>query len=177
MNTIFGPDRRSIRLAEYDYASEGLYYVTLCTYDRRHILGKVKEGEMNLSSIGEMVQKGWRELPRYDPRISLDESIVMPNHLHGIIVIDRNGLEFHCGRARGPAPTNDPLSLPDLMQRFKSWTTRQYLDTNPSLRGLLWQRNYYEHIIRNDTDLSRIREYIRTNPQNWDDDPENPALQ
>ena len=103
--------------------------------------------------------------------------MVMPNHLHGLILIDRSRLGFHFGRARGPAPTisRDSLSLSDLVQRFKSWTTRQYFDMRPSsLVGRLWQRNYFEHVIRNDGDLDRVREYIRNNPKNWDTDPENP---
>jgi len=163
-------------LPDYDYTSEGLYYVTLCTWDRRQILGDIKNEEMHLSSIGEMIQKAWSELSRYDPRIILDEWRVMPNHLHGIIGMDRNVLGFYCGRAQGPAPTINVMSLPDVVQRFKSWTTRQYLDMNSSSRGLLWQRGYYEHIIRDDHDLNRIHEYIRNNPKNWDADPENPKL-
>ena len=171
----FGPSRQSIRLQEYDYTSDGMYYITLCIQDRRQVLGEVKQGEMYQSVVGNIVQQAWLELPRYDPRISLDESIVMPNHLHGIVMFSPIS-----GRAQGPAPTNllirNPTSLPDLVQRFKSWTTRQSWKTDCSLVGRLWQRGYYEHIIRNDKDLNRIREYIKANPANWDTDPENPKL-
>jgi REP element-mobilizing transposase RayT len=175
MDNIFGQNRRSLRIRNFDYTSEGVYYVTQCVHNRRHIFGEIKNGKMHLSSIGEMVQNAWLGLPRYDPRVSLDEFIVMPNHIHGIIVIDSDGLESHRGRARGPAPTNSyhPLSLPDLLQRFKSWTTRQYLDISPPSAGRLWQRTFYDHVVRNDTDLRRIREYIRHNPANGETDPEN----
>jgi len=149
-----------------------MYYVTLCIQDRKEIFGEIQNGAMRLSSVGKMVNDAWVDLERYDRRIFLDEHIVMPNHLHGIIGIDWFP---HFGRPRGAAPT---LSLPDLMNRFKSWTTRQYFDgvkSNnwPVMRQRLWQRNYYEHIIRNEEDLNRIREYIRANPQNWGIDPEN----
>ena len=151
---ILGPNRQSIRLYEYDYALDGLYYVTICTQDRRPLFGEIKEGEMHRSTIGEVVQKAWLELPRYDPCVSLDEFMVMPDHFHGIVGIDRFGMGFDdgtdCGQARGPAPTRDPLSLSDLMQRFKSWTTWQYRQLEKSSQERLWQRNYYEHIIRND---------------------------
>ena len=176
MKNIFGPNRRSIRIKDFDYSHEGMYSITIVSQDRREILGNIREVTMHLSPIGEMVQKAWIDLPRYDPRISLDEFIVMPNHLHGIIVI---GLRSDCGRPRGAAPT---LTVPDLIDRFKSWTTRQYFDgvkNNgwPVMRQRLWQRGYYEHIARNDDDLNRIREYIRNNPAYWDTDPENSESQ
>jgi putative transposase len=169
MQNIFGPDRRSIRIQGYDYTSEGMYYVTVCTKDRRQILGEVKQGEMCPLPLGEMVKKVWSELSRYDPRVSLDQYEVMPDHFHGILMIGSsrdvmNVGERDLGQARGPAPT---LALPDLMQRFKSWTTRRSWKIDPSLRGPLWQRSYYEHIVRSEADLNRIREYIKDNPKNW----------
>jgi len=145
---------------------------------------------MFLSSIGEMIQKAWLDLPRYDSRVRLDESIVMPNHLHGIVVIDRTespitslwaDTQLRAGTRPAPTVSLNRISLPDVIRMFKSLTTVQYIrgmeqDNWPEFRKRLWQRGYYEHIIRNDADLNRIRKYIRNNPQNWDADPENPDL-
>jgi REP element-mobilizing transposase RayT len=172
MSILFGPNRQSIRLPEYDYASQGIYYITMCMQDRLMLLGNIKDKEMQLSPAGEMIQIAWRGIVIYNPRISLDEFIVMPNHFHGIIIIGRNR---HCGQGQCPAPT---ISLFAIVRRFKSWTTNQYQKAVNDKRlaplcKRLWQRNYYEHIVRNDDDLNRIREYIRNNPANWEIDPEN----
>jgi putative transposase len=112
-----------------------------------------------------MVIKAWLDLPRYDPEISLDEFQIMPDHFHGLIAMDRKQSIFS-GRAQGPAPTMAPCTLPDLIQRFKSWTTWQYRQRNPHQR--LWHRNYYERIIRCDQELEKVRQYIRNNPEEWD---------
>jgi len=172
MSILFGPNRQSIRLPKYDYTSQGLYYVTMCMQDRLMRFGNIKDKEMQLSPTGEMVQIAWQGIVMYDPRISLDEFIVMPNHFHGIIVIGPDG---YCGQGRCTAPT---ISLPSIVRRFKSWTTNQYQKAVNDKRWTplhkhLWQRNYFEYIIRDDADLNRIREYIRNNPMNWELDPEN----
>ena len=191
MINIFGPSRKKcIRLSEYDYALPGSYYVTICAQDRICLFGNVANESMFLSSIGEMIQKAWLDLPRYDSRVRLDESIVMPNHLHGIVVIDRTespitslwaDTQLRAGTRPAPTVSLNRISLPDVIRMFKSLTTVQYIrgmeqDNWPEFRKRLWQRGYYEHIIRNDADLNRIRKYIRNNPQNWDADPENPDL-
>jgi REP element-mobilizing transposase RayT len=176
MTNSFGPNRQSIRLPNYDYASNGAYYVTLCTQNRSLLFGQVSDATMHLSPLGRMVHKAWHEMPQFDPRISLDEHIVMPNHLHGIILIDRySGSDPHGGRGWDPAPT---IPFPDIIGRFKSWTTYQYQNNAEKwgwavIDRRLWQRNYYDHIVRDDDDLNRIREYIRDNPKNWETDPEN----
>ena len=103
-----GINRQSIRLKGYDYASDGVYYITICTQDRMMCFGEIVDGEIHLSNLGEMVHRAWCEIPKFDSRISLDEFIVMPNHLHGIIVIDSDGYRARdCGGGRGwdPAPT------------------------------------------------------------------------
>ncbi|MFA5975568.1 MAG: transposase [Elusimicrobiota bacterium] len=163
MSNVFVPNRQSIRLPGYDYTSQGIHYVTMCTRDHLNLFGIVKNEEMQLSPVGEMINLAWRGITMYAPRISLDEFVVMPDHLHAIIVIGPDldgGLNHDFGQGRCPAPTA-AISLPSIVRRFKSWTTHQY-------RKNIWQRNYYEHIVSDENDLNRIREYIKDNPKNWE---------
>jgi putative transposase len=181
--------RRSIRLRDYDYTQAGAYFVTICTQDRQPVLGEVVHGEMVLSDPGQTVQTIWREMPQHYPGAEVDAFVVMPNHVHGIIILvgatprvgaTPCGCPESSGQARGPAPTR-PLSLADVVHRFKSLTTARYRlgvpqDGWQAFPGRLWQRNYYEHIIRDEEELNRIRQYITDNPARWDDDPENPEI-
>ncbi|MDO8612587.1 MAG: transposase [Dehalococcoidia bacterium] len=182
--------RKSIQLRGYDYAQAGAYFVTICTQSRECIFGDVIEGQMVLNDPGKVVESVWRELPEHYPGVAVDACAVMPNHLHGIVVLvgaGRANVEpvgagaSACpepGQPQGVAPT---LSLPDVVQRFKSLTTAKYRkgvrDSGwQPFAGRLWQRNYYEHVIRNEDDLDRVRRYIAENPLRWDEDPENPAV-
>lgn len=174
--------RRSIRLKDYDYSQAGAYFITLCTAGRECLFGEIVDGDMHLNPAGRMVQNVWDELPMHYPGIEIDAGVVMPNHLHGITVINSVGATPRghpdLGQARGPAPTG--LSLPDVVHRFKTMTTKRYIDGVRQLgwlgfSGRLWQRNYYEHIIRDEASLTRIREYITNNPRQWALDRENPA--
>lgn len=164
--------RRSIRLKGYDYRQAGAYFVTIVVQGRECLLGQVVDGEMQLNAAGRMVCSTWCQLPEYYARVQLDAFVVMPNHIHGIIVLTQN--ELVC-----PAPRASELSLPDVVHRFKSLTTLRYIrgvneeGWQPFI-GRLWQRNYYEHIVRNNRDLEAIREYIALNPQRWATDEENP---
>jgi len=147
INNIFRPNRQSIRLREYEYVSSGSYFITICTQDRVQLFGDVIDGQMQLSPMGRMVERAWENIPQYGPRIGLDEFIVMPNHIHGIILIELDGLNPHCGQARRPAPTMSwdidmvgagfhprpqshsvqwRPSVTDIVQKFKSWTTFQF---------------------------------------------------
>jgi REP element-mobilizing transposase RayT len=175
-------NRRSIRLKDYDYARKGAYYVTVCLNDRKCIFGDVRNGEMVLNECGKMVQRVWDEIPRYYGGIDIDCFQIIPNHIHGIIMIvgagpracpDNEKLNYHNGQPQGVAPTG--LSLSDVMHRFKTMTTKQYCEgvkTNnwPSFNKRLWQRNYYEHVIHDGVDLARICEYIVNNPAGWGHD-------
>lgn len=167
----YDPDtrhRRSIRLKGYDYTQPAPYFVTVCVQGREAIFGKIVGEEMQANDAGRMVGAAWDDLPRHYPGVQIDAFVVMPNHIHGIIVLTN--------------PT-DParLSLPDVVHRFKSFTTAQYrrgVESNgwPPFAGRLWQRNYYEHVIRDEDEWNRIRDYIRTNPQGWALDSENPGV-
>ena len=185
--------RRSLRLKNYDYSRTGAYFVTVCVRKRLCLFGDIVEGRMNASARGEMVAKAWHDLPGHYAGVNVDSFVLMPNHIHGIVVLNPNSVGaapcgrpssvtvVNAGQPRGVAPTNEKrLALPDVIHRFKSWTTKLYSDGVrrhrwPPFPGQLWQRNYYEHVIRDDDDLEKIREYILANPHTWDTDTENPA--
>jgi putative transposase len=159
--------RRSIRLDGYDYRQAGAYFVTICTQDRECLLGQISNGEVTTTPAGDMVQTVWDALPQHYPGVDIDAFVVMPNHVHGIIVLTGQ-------------PAQAALSLPDVVHRLKSLTTTHYrrgvLEQKwLPFAGRLWHRNYYEHIVRNDDDLERIREYIVQNPARWLDDENNPT--
>jgi putative transposase len=178
--------RCSIRLRGYDYTQPGAYFVTICTQNRACLLGQMIDGAMVLSDAGRMVQTVWDEIPVHYAGVAIDAFVVMPNHIHGIIVLvgaapcGRPPLgRAPLGQAQGPAPTIG-ISLPDVVHRFKTMTTKRYADGVkqrgwPLFPGQLWQRNYYEHIIRDEESLNRIRQYIADNPAQWELDRENPA--
>jgi len=163
-------NRKSLRLQNYDYSRPGYYFVTICAYRNRKIFGNIVGAgpcagpKSNLNNFGLMVHSIWSDIPKFYPNIEIDEFVVMPNHFHGIVILSENN-----GRTQGSAPT---LSLSDIIQRFKSLTTTRHCHiTNLSTK--LWQRNYHDHIIRNEKDLNCIREYIANNPQDWDKDEYN----
>jgi putative transposase len=175
--------RRSIRLKEYDYSQPGAYFVTVCVKDRACLFGTITNDQIQLNEPGQMVTKWWFELPNKFLTMKADEFVVMPNHIHGIINIvgadlgvcpgvngDQTGLGEHAG---------SPLHR--MVQWFKTMTTNNYISGINDygwerFNGKLWQRNYYEHIIRDDRELNAIREYIRYNPLKWDEDDENPNI-
>ena len=173
MNRRYNPDlhqHRSIRLRGYDYTRDGAYYITIVTHGRRTLFGDIIEGEMRLNEAGEMVKDGWGWLATRHPYVELDLYIVMPNHMHGIIVIT----DHSRGVSRN-APTTTPRKpLGRLIGAFKTVTTKQVNLAQGTPGQLLWQRNYYEHIIRNDAEWDRVREYIANNPMRWGMDRENP---
>ncbi len=197
----YNPDihhRRSIRLKGYDYSQPGAYFLTICTQDRKCLYGEIVDDKMRLNDAGQMVQTVWDEIPAYYPGIDIDAFMIMPNHIHGIIKIvgaaptqtNANVGAAPCGRPnrqpqnkygqpRGVAPTG--LSLPDVVNRFKTMTTKRYADGVkqhgwPAFPGKLWQSNYYERVIRDEHELSGIREYIAGNPAQWTTDTDNPFV-
>jgi REP element-mobilizing transposase RayT len=155
-------DRRSIRLRDFDYGAAGAYFVTLCTVDRACLFGTITGGEMCLNTLGALVEAAWQDTPRLRPNIALDACVVMPNHLHGIVIIET---ETDAGAGGGVQLRSPARTIGAVVRGFKAATTRQ-ADTP------LWQRNYYEHVIRDDRDLDRIRQYIANNPAAWDHDGE-----
>ena len=150
--------RRTIRLQEYDYSSDGLYFITICTHQHKTTLGKNIDGQMTLSRSGEIIEKVWNELNTKFPNIICHEYTIMPNHLHGIIQI-KNDI------VGGQTPPLQQTTLGNIIAFFKYKTTKQVNSDTP-----LWQRNYYEHIIRNQQAYEEIAAYIIENPINWRND-------
>jgi putative transposase len=162
--------RRSIRLADYDYSKPGSYFVTICTKSHTTVFGEVIDYQMHLSELGEIVNKCWSEMPGHFPTIKLDQFIVMPNHIHMIVVImDLNGR----GRVN-PTPTVRSITLGDIVGGFKSISAMLVNMIRNTKGQPLWQRNYYEYIIRNENDLMEKRQYILDNPARWHLDRNNP---
>jgi REP element-mobilizing transposase RayT len=204
----FKHHRRSIRLRGYDYAQAGAYFFTICEVNRECIFGDIVGGEMRPNQFGEIVLKWWNELPNYYPPVQLDEFAVMPNHLHGIIVIanvgagsprlnndssrpdndsprpnnDSSRLNIGASRDEGqpdkgrgdPAPT-EKRTLGQLVGYFKFQITKEINQIRDGGYANLFQRDYYEHIIRNEREWNVIAEYIRNNPANWPADLDNPG--
>lgn len=172
--------RRSTRLKGYDYTQAGAYYITVVTQGRVCSLGEVADGAMVLNDAGHMIQAIWDQIPSHYQGVQTDAFMVMPNHIHGIVILVGAGPRA-CpgpggGQPQGVAPT---MSLADVVHRFKTLTTKRYMDGVkqpgwPPFPGKLWQRNYYEHIIRDETNLNGIRRYIVDNPARWMQDAENP---
>ncbi|MGB9753481.1 transposase [Roseiflexus castenholzii] len=201
--------RRSIRLKGYDYSQPGAYFITIVTQNRACLFGEVANGEMRLNEAGRMVHQEWANLPSRFPNLDLDAFIVMPNHIHGIIIItdvDPVGAGL-VGAGLVPAQNGDGATISgatisgatisgatisgattrvaptvgDIVGAFKSITTVRYTHGVKHcgwlpFRGRLWQRNYYEHIIRDKGSLNRIRDYIVNNPLQWERDRENPTV-
>lgn len=156
-------NRQSTRLRGYDYSKKGKYFVTLNCYDKRiHLFGKVKNGKMFLNKYGEIVAKEWANTPIIRSNISLGASVVMPNHIHGILIID-----YQISLTKTMiSPTH---SLGAIIRGYKGAVTKQ-INLERGYKGPVWQRNYHDHIIRNKQSFDRISSYVKFNPLNWTDD-------
>lgn len=160
------PRRKSLRLRDYDYARVGMYFMTICAHDRACLFGSILADKMHMNELGSVIENCWNALPERHPQISLDAFVVMPNHVHGIVVIE----------AAEPGAMNRAPTLGEVVRAFKARCTRAWnAATHRPGHATLWQRNYHEHVIRNASDLTRIREYIENNPAQWAIDRNNPA--
>ncbi len=180
--------RRSIRLKGYNYSQAGLYFITLCTQDSLHLFGEITNDEIVLNDSGMMIEKWWNELKNRFPNIELDEFVIMPNHFHGVIQIINTtptSVPVPVGADLRVCPDTDTREhtggehagspLHRMIQWFKTMSTNEYIRNVKKnhwtpFNKKLWQRNYYEHIIRNEKSYLQISEYIRTNPLKWLDD-------
>ena len=173
--------RRSIRLQHYDYSQEGYYYITICTKDREHWFGKIFNKEIKLSGVGEIVKKSWIEIPKHFDNVFLDVYVVMPEHFHGIVVIE-NERNAPCRGLINQTPTNQTstkwilqknpkMVLGKIIRYFKAKTS--FMIHKIGYHNFAWQRNYYEHIIRNEKELYSKRKYIINNPLQWKLDHKN----
>ena len=187
--------RRSIRLKGFDYTREGAYFVTICTQNQACLFGEIVNEQMRLNDVGKVADVCWRAIPQHFPRVVLDAFVIMPNHVHGIIWIGpenranvgaKNLSSPPSRRAKNlsplpPRPSQRGASefrspsktVGSIVRGFKIGVTK-WVRTNKNFYTV-WQRNYYEHIIRNETALNRLRQYIADNPARWADDQENPV--
>ncbi len=160
--------RTPLRLRKYDYAQAGAYFITVCTKDKEHLLGEITDGAMKENEFGTIARSCWEELPKHYRDIELDEFVVMPNHIHGIILNYNDDVG-----ATHASPLLKRPRLGDMVGSFKSAVTKRINEIRATPGATIWQRNYYEHIIRNERGLNRIREYIHGNPLRWELDREN----
>jgi putative transposase len=189
------PSRQRTRLPEYDYRTPGAYFITICTHDRHNTLGEVQGDTVELTALGEIVERCWQAIPRHFPHTALDVHVIMPNHLHGIIWLREGeanaggGSQDPCRATacrgptrvsqtrRSPEGFGSPVagSLPTIVRSTKSAVTnaaRQAGLVEP--RQPVWQHGFHEHVIRNEDALERVREYIVLNPMKWSLDCFNP---
>jgi REP element-mobilizing transposase RayT len=178
---VQGHHRRSIRLPGYDYTTPGAYFITICTRQHACLLGEITNSQIQGTPLGYLAQQQWLKLPTRFPHIQLDAFIVMPNHMHGILIIPGRGMGVGIrllGDQTHPhAPTSHeqfgqpvPGSIPTIIRSYKASVAlrSKYLANPPTTN--IWQRNYWEHIIRDEAEWVRIRDYIQTNPAHWEED-------
>jgi putative transposase len=168
-------NRRSIRLKGFDYSQAGAYFVTIVAWRREMLFGDVVDGEVILNEWGEIVREEWERTAIVRANVELGEYVVMPNHVHGILIFVDDGVEVtHVGGNRRVPPTLQPNSLGAVIGQFKSIVTKRINRLQNVAGRPVWQRNYYEHIIRNDLEWENIHRYIESNPSMWAEDEENP---
>jgi len=164
--------RQSLRLREYDYSQPGYYFVTICVYEHAELFGKINNNEMILNEYGAIASIYWQEIPKHYPNVELDKWVIMPNHVHGIIIISDDTRDV--GTEQCSVPTTKRVSLSQIVKSFKNVTTKQ-IRSEFSNVNFAWQRSFYDHVIRDEIALYKIREYIINNPAMWGSDEENPA--
>jgi putative transposase len=169
--------RKALRLKSFDYSKPGAYFVTICTENRKCVLENIVAGKIKLTTVGEIVKKYWLKLPEKFENIRVDEYVIMPNHIHGIIVIEK----YDCEPGNVVAIHELPLQKKRRMMLipraigFLKMNSSKQINRKMKLSNIFqWQRNYYEHIIRDEEDLNEIRKYIINNPLQWELDKENP---
>jgi putative transposase len=158
--------RRTIRLKGYDYTAPGAYYVTIIVRNRERMLSRIVDGQVILAHAGVLAEAAWRRLPDHFSRVILDTFVIMPDHIHGIVVLQGESEHRNKPRADRPAGTR-PGSLAAVVQNFKSVAARRINQADGTPGRCVWQEDYYEHIVRDEADMERIRRYIRANPSRW----------
>ena len=192
------PRRRAMRLRDYDYSQPGAYFVTICVQHRKCLFGTITDGKMRLNEIGQIVLECWNHISQHFPSVELGESVIMPNHFHGIISWGLSETRYPqpIVEARSPRSSeNEQSSYPSkntstrrgevpspalskIVAYFKYQSTKHINQHHNTPGTRIWQRNYYDHIIRDDTDLQRLRQYVQDNPMKWALDqlhPDNPS--
>ena len=161
-------NRKTIRLKEYDYAQPGEYFITICTYEKEDTFGEIVADEMRLSQEGRIAQQCWRQIPSHFEDVELDEFVVMPNHIHGIIILNDHGRDVQLNVPTRLSPKKGSLSV--IIRTYKAAVTTEC--RRKGLYDFRWQSRFYEHIIRGNKDLNNIRDYITGNVLKWASDSE-----
>ena len=170
--------RRSLRLPRFDYTQQGAYFVTVCTRSRACVFGEIVNGEMQLNDSGRVAQRVWEEIPTHFLQVEIDAWVVMPNHVHGVLVITGPHVgATHASPLQRAGAGPPKRSIGAIVGSYKSAVSKRINAMRGTPGAAVWQRNYYEHVIRNEAALNRIRQYIVDNPARWAEDPENPARQ
>ncbi len=180
------PARKLTRLAGYDYSQNGAYFVTICTHNREVLFWEIVDGEMSLTSAGEIVLACWNDLVKHYPYAEYDAFVIMPNHIHAIVMlINDNVPASPVGKGLRPFRTTSQFpetlpvkaqSLPKIMGSLKSFSARRINEQRDMPGVAVWQNSYHDHIIRDEADLNIRRQYILTNPSRWQEDAENPLI-
>jgi len=170
--------RRSIRLRGYDYSQPGTYFVTICTHEKRKLFGDIVNDEMDLNESGKVAQWIWKAIPQYYPCIKLDQYVVMPNHVHGILINIGDKSHAKLSQAEDgkhiesaqllPMPMSGPSTLGQIIRKFKALTT--YYIHAGGIDEFAWQERFYDEVVTNISALEYIRRYIINNPASWIDD-------
>jgi putative transposase len=169
----FNPDahhRRTVRLPDAHYR-DGCYFITICAAQKLPLFGEIRSNACVLNPIGQIIEDCWLQVPDHQPFVQLDAFIVMPNHLHAVLFIDQHTAPQHNPRQFGASQTGQ---LSSVIAAFKAAVTRTVNREIGEPGGKLWQRSYFERIVRNSEAYHRIRAYIHQNPENWETDEENP---
>lgn len=171
---IIVEQRKSTRLKSYDYSKPGAYFITICTHERQALFGHISQNEMFLNDYGKTVESEWMNTERIRKNIQLDEFTIMPNHFHAIMMIKAGGgvLQYAPTR-RSKSNIQSSFQSPSqtigsVIRGFKSAVTHSINALRNSPGSPVWQRNYYERVIRNENELNGLREYINYNPRNWE---------
>ncbi len=195
----FNPEihhRRSIRLRDYDYSRAGAYFVTICTFERECLFGDIVDGVMRLNEVGRMVNDSWQRIVTHFIGVEIDQFVIMPNHFHGIVTTVGAGfprpnqtdatITVGAGSPRpnqtdqtnqgGETPPLRGVTLGQIVGYFKYQSTKHINQTRNTPGTPVWQRNYYERVIRDDRELTTIRQYIADNPAKWAEDENRPGL-
>lgn len=157
------PERKNLRLPHYDYSQAGYYFVTLCTHKMKSLFGMINMGKMECNRLGNIVEQSWRESSKLRQNIVIHEYIVMPNHFHGIVEICKNSQNDD-----QPKTMVEKNHLGNIVKGFKSQVTSLARSASRQDSNIIWQRGFHEHIIRNESSLLKIREYVINNPLKWE---------
>lgn len=161
--------RKQYRLPYYSYAGTGLYFVTICTHNRKHLFGDVDDGVMKLSSIGKIAGSCWENIPSSSPYANIDSFVVMPNHVHGIIALDNPDGKHEIDKKKFK-PELRSLSI--VVRNYKAAVSIRVKEKYPNI--VIWQSRFFDRIIRDERELYAIRKYIDDNPLQWHEDKNNP---